>query len=308
MTTRVALVGAGAMGTIMARDIYPQLGGEVEVVAVVDIRIPHAGHADAAVEALDQGLHVLVEKPLALTLADCHRVERAAAAAGRVAAVAENYPHLRAVRAARAAIEAGTVGEVLALRTTRAYTLDGVWAESAWRQGDQPMAGLLWDQATHHISLLRALAGPITAVAAHRTTRRTTPGAEAYALDLTFDSGLVAQSLYCWGTPSRAVEVEATVLGSQGMIDVAVDYEAHGGGARLVRGADVTAISEPECYYDSHALIVRDWAAAIRGGGSPLVTPTSATADVAVVIAAQTSLAAGGAPVQVQTAGAAVSP
>lgn len=342
MTTRVALVGAGAMGTIMARDIYPRLGSEAVVVAVVDrdparaqdvaaplgargyaslddalahepfdgvdIRIPHAGHADAAVEALERGLHVLVEKPLALSLADCDRVSRAAAAAGRVAAVAENYPHLEAVRAARAAIEQERVGEVLAMRTTRAYTLDGVWADSAWRQSGEPMAGLLWDQATHHISLLRALAGDVAAVAAHRSTARSTPGAEAYSLDLVFGSGLVAQSLLCWGTPSRAVEVEATVLGSAGMIDIAVDYEADGGLARLVQGSDVTSLSGPECYYDSHALIVRDWVAAIRNGGTPRVPLISATADVAVVVAAQDSLAAGGAPIAVGSADPAVSP
>ncbi|WP_156251645.1 Gfo/Idh/MocA family protein [Pseudactinotalea terrae] len=331
MRQQVALVGAGAMGTIMARDIYPCLAPEITVAAVVDrdadraealaadlgvrafttladavahehldgadIRVPHGAHAEAALEAIALGLHVLVEKPLALSLQDCDRIAQAGAAADRVVAVAENYPHLQAVRAARSAIDAGRVGEVLALRSTRAYTLAGVWAASAWRRGDEAMAGLLWDQATHHISLLRALAGPVATVAAHRSTGRSTPGAEVYSLDLTFASGLLAQSLYCWGTPARAVEVEATVLGSTGMIDIGVDYDSDGGSARLVIGAEAVPLSAPECYYDSHAAIVRDWVAAVRDDAAPLVPPASARADVAVVLAAQASLAAGGAPV-----------
>lgn len=327
---RIALIGAGAMGTIVGREVYPALRDSVEIATVidrdpgrrarlaellgaqhhatlrealaagpldaVDIRLPHAAHADAAIAALEQRLHVLVEKPLALSLSDCDRIAATAARIDRVVAVAENYPHLRAVRAAREAIEAGRVGELLAVRSTRAYTLDGVWARSAWRQGADPMAGVLWDQGTHHTSMLRVLAGEIVAVSA-RSGPSGSPGAEVQLLTVRFESGLVGQSLYCWGTPARLAEVEGTVLGSRGAIDIRVAYDRSDGGADLVCGEDVEAISDAENYYDSHVAIVRDWVDACETGRPPRVGVASATADVAVVLAARASLSRGGAEV-----------
>lgn len=332
MTLRVALLGAGAMGTIMAREIYPRLVGTAEVVAVVDgdperaaglaaalgarphtslavavaeeldavdVRLPHAAHTAAALEALHLGLHVLVEKPLALSVVDCRRLDAAAAAAGRVIAVAENYPHLGAVRAARAAIDRGAVGELLALRTTRAYTLDGVWAQAVWRRGTGEMAGLLWDQGTHHTSLLRALGGEIVAVTAQASAGRRTPGAEVACLGVEFASGLAGQSLYCWGAPARRVETEALVLGSAGQIDVTVSYNSAEGRAEL----GSTALSAPEGYYDSHRAIVADFAAAVVERRPPRVTVASATEDVRVVLAARASLERGGAVVRTDEVG-----
>src|SRR5581483_799207 len=64
----------------------------------------------------------------------------------------------------------GRVGDVLTLRSTRAFTLDGVWLRDGWRRGGGESAGLLLDQGTHHTSLLRYLGGPIAWVTAQAST------------------------------------------------------------------------------------------------------------------------------------------
>lgn len=326
--TRVALLGAGAMGTIMARDIYPLVQEEAQVVAVVDrhperraplaealgaehfgslaeamdsvaldavdIRLQHSAHAAASTEALAAGLHILVEKPLATSAEECEQMIASATATSRVVAVSENYPHLPSVRAARRAIDDGIIGEPLTLRSTRAYTLEGVWAETTWRQGAGPIAGILWDQGTHHTSMLRALGGEVESVSAATSTGLHTPGAESVTLTLRMTSGLIAQSLYCWGTPAVDLETEAAVLGSTGRIDITVDYEGTRGGAVAVADNSLSELCRADGYYDSHRLIVLDWLAAIRDGGEPLVGLESAFQDVRVVLAAQQSLREGG--------------
>ncbi|HXP57158.1 MAG TPA: Gfo/Idh/MocA family oxidoreductase [Streptosporangiaceae bacterium] len=332
---RVALVGCGAIGELVAQHVYatatrgfrlvaaidpqaerreavagalgvpsyPSTQAAVDagvVIDAADIRTPHAVHADAALDALGRGWHVLIEKPLATTLADGQRIQRAAAAAGKVAAVAENYPHIKAVQAARDAMAAGTVGEVLALRTTRAFTLDGVWLRDGWRRGGGPSGGLLLDQGTHHTSLLRYLGGPIgqvSAVASHAAEGR----ADTLLLTARFASGLTAQSLYSWTAFSLAAEAEGTVFGSRGRIEIRVDYDTDQGGAALwdERAPGGRAISPAENYYDSHRSIVEDWASAISSGGRPLVSVDDGLADLAVVLAAGRSLEAGGQPVDV---------
>src|SRR6218665_2873433 len=302
------------MGTIMARDIYPRLAGGVEVAAVVDrhlerggplaaglgatayvsldaalrersidavdIRLQHAAHSAATIEALQHGLHVLVEKPLATTLEECYAMIAAADRAGLTVAVAENYPHLAAVRATRAALASGVVGELLTLRSTRVYTLEGVWANTVWRQGENPMAGILWDQGTHHTSMLRAIAGEVTSVAARSSSRLATEGAEAVMLTLQFKSGVVGQSLYCWGAPAVELETEATAFGTSGRVEITVDYEGGRGLARISVPEGSRNLSAVESYYDSHRLIVEDWANAIHTGAAPRGGLADATADV----------------------------
>ncbi len=357
---RVALVGCGAIGELVARHVYAKAApDEFRLVAAVDpqaerrdavatalgvpaypstqaavddgvlidaadIRTPHALHADTAGDALGRGWHVLVEKPLATTLADGERIRRAAVTAGRVAAVAENYPHIAAVRAAREAMTSGRVGDVLTLRSTRAFTLDGVWLRDGWRRNGGESAGLLLDQGTHHTSLLRYLGGPIAWVTAQASTpapeasipsiSSTTSASQAtsvtrasddridtFLLTVGFASGLAAQSLYSWTAFPLAAEAEGTVVGSRGRIEIRVDYDGDGGGATLwdEQSPGGRAISPAENYYDSHTAIVRDWVAAIRSGGTPQVTLDDGLADLAVVLAARRSLHDGGRPVDV---------
>lgn len=332
---RIVLVGCGAIGWEVATRVYahptggryrlvaavdphadraeavsallgiPAFASLAEVVAAgvefdaVDQRLPHHLHVDAAIEALTAGRHVLVEKPLATSIADATRMVAAAADSDLVAAIAENYPHLSAVKAARHAIATGQAGAIRALRTTRAYTLGGVWVRDGWRTGTGPSSGILLDQGTHHTSLLRQLGGEITAVAAQHSSAPEDAGdggVETVLLTVRFASGLIAHSLYSWGAAALVDEVEATVFGSTARIDVHVSYESDLGHAHCfdTQTPQGTAISPPENYYDSHRLIVDDWVAAITEGRRPLVTFADAAADLAVVLAAATSLRSGG--------------
>jgi predicted dehydrogenase len=298
---------AGAVGALLG---IPAFASLAEVLAAgvefdaVDQRLPHHLHADAAVEVLTAGRHVLVEKPLATSIADAARMVAACDGGGVVAAVAENYPHLSAVKAARHAIATGQAGAIRALRTTRAYTLGGVWVRDGWRTGTGPSSGILLDQGTHHTSLLRRLGGEITAVAAQHSTAPEDAGdgaVETVLLTVRFASGLIAHSVYSWGAAALVDEVEATVFGSKARIDVHISYEADLGHARRfdAQTPQGIAISPPENYYDSHRLMVDDWVAAITEERRPLVTFADAAADLAVVLAAATSLQQGGDSVEV---------
>jgi predicted dehydrogenase len=331
----IALVGCGAMGGVVARRVYanraegryalvaavdtrPERAAEIAElldipafdslhsaiaagvgIDAVDIRLPHHLHATAALAAIDLDRHVLIEKPLATSMADGTRIVEAARRHGVVAAVAENYPHLAAVRAAADAIQRGDTGPVGALRTTRAYPLGGVWTRDGWRQGGGPSAGILLDQGTHHTSLLRRLGGPIESVSA------SAPGngaaAETVLLSVRFTSGQVGQSLYSWCTPAIEGEPEATVFGATARIDIGVSYDSVSGHARRYDGSTPggVAISPAENYYDSHRLIIEDWVSSISEGRAPVVTAQDALADLAVVLAAVESLESGGFPVAV---------
>jgi UDP-N-acetyl-2-amino-2-deoxyglucuronate dehydrogenase len=331
---QIILVGCGAMGELAARLVYARPHAPARVVATADtrderaaavgamlgvpayrslaaalaattadaadIRLPHDGHAAAVREALAAGLHVLVEKPLATTAVDGQAMLAAAHNAGRVIAVAENYPHVRAVQAAVTAIDNGRIGELVAFRSTRAYQLGGVWVRDGWRVGGGAAAGILLDQGTHHTSLLRRLGGEVVAVSA-------APGrsvTDTVGLTLRFASGVLAQSLYTWSTPPTVVQTEAVAYGTTGRIEIGIAYDTAAGSAVLITpDAEPETLVAGEYYYDSHRAIVADFAAAVRAGRPPLVDGADALADLEVVLAAARSMTEGGREVAISGRG-----
>lgn len=320
MTVRVALAGCGAMGEIVARDVYPALAGPVELVAVVDpddgraaaaarhtgarayrtladalareridavdVRVPHHRHAEVALEAIGRGRHLLVEKPLATTMADAQEIVDAAEAAGVVLAVAENYPHLDAVRTARRVLAEGRIGRTLAIQGTRAYRIGGVWVRDGWRESGGPAGGILLDQGTHQVSLIRQLGGPVAAVSAVVSAGSSL---DTVTLTLRMESGVVAQSILTWHSPGPWGQPEATVIAAGGRLDVVVDYEGQAGGCATWT-PDGAGRQGAENYYDSHVAMVHDWTTAVRDGTEPRVSGREGLADLAVVAAAGASL------------------
>ena len=84
--------------------------GRREIEAVV-IATPHPTHADLAIRSLQAGKHVLVEKPMATSLADAVRIEEAAARSRRVF-MALPFDRSPAVEEAKRLIELGAIGRV----------------------------------------------------------------------------------------------------------------------------------------------------------------------------------------------------
>jgi len=129
-------------------------GTEVELVAVC---VPTTRHAEVAEAVLGAGLHVLVEKPLALELAEADRMVAAAEAADRFAAVGFNLRCHRLVRQARDVIRAGRLGEVQLLRSvwTAPEDIGREWPQ--WRFSRVAGGGAINEVAVHHIDLWRFL-------------------------------------------------------------------------------------------------------------------------------------------------------
>ena len=84
--------------------------GLIDAVDAVVVATPNSLHAEAAIELARAGVHVLVEKPLARTTAECDAIADAVAAAGVVAAVGHDFRHFPVARAARELLD--LVGDV----------------------------------------------------------------------------------------------------------------------------------------------------------------------------------------------------
>jgi predicted dehydrogenase len=195
--TGVALLGGGFMGRIHAacyaglrerasvrvvcalngaEELAAGLGAEASAdwataiaapgVDAVDICLPTPLHRQVAERALELGRHVLVEKPVALTLEDADAIGAAAEAAGRVLMVGHVLRYFPEIVELRRVLEAGELGAaqaVTALRLSAAPDWND-WMGDAERSG-----GVLVDMMIHDFDIAAALLGEarsVTAVAA----------------------------------------------------------------------------------------------------------------------------------------------
>lgn len=149
-----ATVAAAASGATAYDSLHRLLDdGRVEVVAVCT---PPGLHREAAVASMESGRDVLIEKPLALSLADCDAIAAAAERTGRIAAVGFNLRHNSVVTAARAAIAAGEIGE---LRTLTHHWLGPAHRAGAWSTNPERGGTLAIERGSHCLDLARFLSG-----------------------------------------------------------------------------------------------------------------------------------------------------
>jgi predicted dehydrogenase len=89
---------------------------EREKLDAVVICTPNKFHAPASIAALDAGLHVLCEKPMALDPVEARAMVAAAERTGKILSIAFHYRHMAPVRAARRVVDSGELGHVYMAR------------------------------------------------------------------------------------------------------------------------------------------------------------------------------------------------
>ena len=204
---RVALVAA-ADGRREARELFARdfggrayedvdaLVGDAEVEAVY-VATPHPLHAEHAIAAARAGKHVLVEKPMAISLAQAQSMIAAARDAGVHLVVGPSHSFDAPIAAARRLIDSGEVGAVRMI-TALNFT-DFLYRPRRPEELDTAQGGgVVFSQAAHQVDIARVIAGsPVTHVRAATGAwdpRRPTEG--AYSALLTFESGAFATLVY----------------------------------------------------------------------------------------------------------------
>ncbi len=130
---------------------------------VVSVCTPTPSHADIAIRALRAGKHVLLEKPIALTLDDARAIRSAAHASDRVLMVAQVVRFFAGYQLLREAWQAGRLGTLLSVRGLRALNTP-TWAE--WWADETQSGGIPVDFAIHDYDQANLFLGTPVAVTA----------------------------------------------------------------------------------------------------------------------------------------------
>ncbi|GAA2725598.1 oxidoreductase [Cellulomonas aerilata] len=132
----------------------------------VTVCTPSGLHAEVGVPALLAGKHVIVEKPMEVTLEACDRLLEAQATSGATLAVVSQHRFDSASQVVKAAVDDGELGRlVLAEARVPWYRTQEYYDSGQWR-GTWALdgGGALMNQGVHTLDLLRWICGPVRTV------------------------------------------------------------------------------------------------------------------------------------------------
>jgi len=251
---RIGIIGCGKIATVDHVPHYKSIPG-VEIVSLLDIKrrqidklkdaldldakgftdevrflnsgldavsicTPNCFHYPQTLAALKHGIHVLCEKPMAATPAECTGMIAAARSKKRVLQINQSLRYLPIYQTMADLVQKGAIGEPTHVRCIRAGgpTPDIGWSPGAkWFVSKKYQGGLILDIAVHMTDLMRWMAGDISQVAAYVDTRITRIDVPDNVMVLTrFANGATGVLELSWTFPVGAGYLE--VYGTKGTL------------------------------------------------------------------------------------------
>jgi predicted dehydrogenase len=268
-------------------------------VDVVSICIPSGLHAEVGIRAAAAGKHLVVEKPIDVSLEAADRLISAARAAGVVMTVISQHRFDKGPIELRRLLDDGQLGRlVLGEASTKWYRSQGYYDSAPWRGTWALDGGSLMNQGIHYLDLLLWSMGPVAEVTALFSTQTHQIEVEDAALAvLRFSSGAVgtivastavypgfAQRLEISGTAGTVVIEDGEIMRRELSADSAETGQR--GIATAPGSAPSAAAATPAgLKIASHAAQISDLLDAIDEGRAPSVTGEDGRAAVELVCA-----------------------
>jgi myo-inositol 2-dehydrogenase / D-chiro-inositol 1-dehydrogenase len=326
MDVRVGIIGAGWIATQHVATLEKLDGVEVAAVCDVDearakaiagraatytdwkqlvaretpdalfVCVPPLAHRDVAVAALEKGIHVYLEKPIARGLEDARAIVDAAARSNAVCAVGYQWRGVEVLDDLRQALE----GQELGLQIGIAF---GPTKSRPWFLDRSQGGGNLLERASHTIDLERAIGGEVTSVKAapSRVLLAQSQGErgnidDAAALILHFAHGGIGAIQIAWTRDGLPSKYSIDVLGSDSVLHLELDPDFSLRGQS--RGRQVEATMRQHPVERSIARFIE--AARSSDKKAVFCSPSDAAGTLAVAVACEEALLSGG-TVQVPT-------
>ena len=254
---------------------YHGLLADPAVDAVV-IGLPHWLHAETAVAAAEAGKHVLIEKPMAMTVTECDAIIAAAEKAGVTLMVAHTHHFFPVNREVKRLLQSGELGEVVLATDT--------WYKPFWERGQRPpwflddaKGGGMWPMnGSHMIDRLSFVLGDRVASVKARVGNPTFGRSTDMGMAFLQFAGGVGATIQHAGYRRGVQRFEGEVIGTEGHLRFSGSklWRDHDGewATAPVPVPEVAVRPGAELRSPTFALEVQEFADAIREGRPPAVT------------------------------------
>jgi myo-inositol 2-dehydrogenase/D-chiro-inositol 1-dehydrogenase len=282
---------AAAVAALSGAEVFADWRHLLEAAALdlLWVCTPPRAHAGPAIAALERGLPLYLEKPIARSLGDASAITGAAARSGTVCAVGYQWHAVEVIDDLRQALAGRTIGCLVG------QSIGGTQSRP-WFLDMAAGGGNLLERGSHHIDLARAVAGEVVAVQAAASSVRLAPrpaGAgdidDAVTLLLHFATGAIGTIVVAWTADTVPGSYWLQVAADDVMLrlDLDPDYRLSG----TADGTPVDVVSRSVPFERS----VGRFVTAARAGEPELVfcAPADAARTLAVAAAAEEALASG---------------
>jgi UDP-N-acetyl-2-amino-2-deoxyglucuronate dehydrogenase len=193
---------------------------------VISICTPHALHAPMTIEAIEAGKHVLVEKPMALTVSDALRMKAAAVSKGLHLMIVWQNRYNVPVQLTYNALRDRRLGRIFMVHCSVLWNRpQGYYDVSPWRGSIGEEGGALFTQCSHFVDLLIHFFGEIEAVnSVGDTKNHRIEIDDCGAAILRFHSGVLGSMTYTTCVHEKNYEGSITIVGEKGTVKIGGQY------------------------------------------------------------------------------------
>jgi len=275
---------AGKFGVPSATSIDAITNGSIDAAIV---STPPSTHHDIAIALLEAGVHVLCEKPFAIGRNNARAMADAAKRSSRILTMATKFRFVDDLTIARDAIAAGKIGTLYRVQNIFASPVDmtGRWNLNPTFSG----GGVIIDNGTHSVDIMRYILGPIESVRAIETTpERAYPSVEDTArIECLSVGGVFGRIELSWSKQAPGPWF-ISILGSRGGVDIGWK----GSRRRFDGASEYTQFGTGYNKVTAFAGQIADFAAAIREEHPTITSLDEAVASVDIIDAAYASMTA----------------
>jgi UDP-N-acetyl-2-amino-2-deoxyglucuronate dehydrogenase len=206
-----------------------QLLENKDLAQVFVICTPNGLHAQQAIQALNAGMHVLVEKPMALTVADCQQMINAAHINKKVLMVVKQNRFNPPVIAVKKLINNQALGKIYSIQLNCLWHRNAnYYKESNWRGSMELDGGVLFTQFSHFIDVLLWLVQceptAIQAFAANMAHQSITEFEDTGIVTVQFSNGTLAGIHFSTNAYGRNAEGSILINAEKGIVKIGGTY------------------------------------------------------------------------------------
>ena len=207
----------GAPAFASAGEMMKTVGERIDVLSILT---PSGSHCANALELVEYGRPMVVEKPMALRLEDADRMIEACDAQGVKLFVVHQNRYNPPIMKAREALEQGRFGKLVMGTVRLRWTRDQAYYDSeSWRGTWAHDGGVFMNQAVHHIDMLTWFMGNVESLRSMATTRLVKIECEDTGVAvIRFNSGALGVLEATTATRPKDLEGSISILGEKGSV------------------------------------------------------------------------------------------
>jgi len=206
--------------------VEDMLAAEKKVV-VAAVCSPNGLHAEHSIKALKAGFHVLCEKPMAITVADCGEMIQAAERANkRLFAIKQNRYNPPVV-AVKKLVEEGRLGKINSVQLNCFWNRNDDYYRNSWKGTLNMDGGTLFTQFSHFIDLLYWIVGDVEkvhAITGNFVHQGIIEFEDTGAVILQFVNGAIGTINYTVNSYKKNMEGSLTLFGEKGTVKIGGQY------------------------------------------------------------------------------------